>query len=92
MTALAAERADGAPAEPRPERAGGTPGLVRRWAPFAAAALACAVLLLITGTSVLDLLRYAAYVVLAVALPGTLVYQDMDNCARRLSLVAVGLH
>ena len=46
-----------------------------RWAPFGAAVLFGALILLRAGTSPLDLIRYAAYVSLAVVLPGTLVYR-----------------
>ncbi len=48
-----------------------------RWAPFAFAVLFFAGVLLRAGTSPLDLLRYAAYVVLAVVLPGTLVFRTL---------------
>ena len=48
-----------------------------RWTPLAAAVAVAAFLLLRAGTSPLDLLRYAAYVVFAVVLPGTLVFRTV---------------
>ncbi len=48
-----------------------------RWLPLGVALLAAASLLIRAGTSPLDLLRYAAYAVFAVGLPGTLVYRSM---------------
>jgi hypothetical protein len=92
VTALAAEHAEPRPARVRPVGTGHAPGLAVRWAPFAAAVLACAVLLTIAGTSVLDLLRYAAYAVLAVGLPGTLVYRALRRTPHTfVEDVAVGL-
>jgi hypothetical protein len=48
-----------------------------RWLPFAVAAGSAAVILLVGQTSILDLARYAGYAVVAVALPGTLVYRAL---------------
>jgi hypothetical protein len=48
-----------------------------RWSPFAAGLVATLAILLIADTPVLDLARYAAYAVLAVALPGTLLYRSL---------------
>ena len=48
-----------------------------RWTPLAAAIAVAAFLLLRAGTSPLDLLRYAGYVVGAVLLPGTLVFRSV---------------
>jgi hypothetical protein len=52
------------------------PGLVR-WAPFVFTVLFMAAVLLQAQTSPLDLLRYAAYITLAVVLPGTLIYRSL---------------
>ncbi|MEE6262258.1 hypothetical protein [Plantactinospora sonchi] len=52
------------------------PGL-RRWAPLGAAVGYVAVALLAADTSPLDLLRYAAYLLWALILPGTLVYRAL---------------
>lgn len=54
----------------------GRPAYVR-WAPMAFTLAFAAALLLRAGTSPLDLLRYAAYVSLALILPGTLVYRAL---------------
>jgi hypothetical protein len=51
-----------------------TPGWVR-WLPLAATATYVAAVLLAADTAPLDLVRYAGYVVLALMLPGTLVYR-----------------
>ena len=48
-----------------------------RWAPLAFTVAFAAAILLRAGTSPLDLLRYAAYAILAVVLPGTLVYRAL---------------
>jgi hypothetical protein len=48
---------------------------VWRWAPLVAAVAFVAAVLLRAGTPPLDLLKYAGYVLLAVMLPGTLVYR-----------------
>jgi hypothetical protein len=48
-----------------------------RWAPLATTLAVVAALLLRAGTSPVDLLRYAAYVLLAVVGPGTLVYRAL---------------
>jgi hypothetical protein len=53
-----------------------TPAFVR-WAPFLFAVLYMVGILLHAGTSPVDLLRYAAYVVFAVTLPGTLLYRSL---------------
>src|SRR5690606_40469813 len=58
--------------------------VLTRWAPFAAAVLFAAIILLRAGTSPLDLLRYAAYAGLAVILPGTLVYRSLRPRAMTL--------
>ncbi|MBB5869217.1 hypothetical protein F4553_002596 [Allocatelliglobosispora scoriae] len=63
-------------ATPEAAATGPAPGW-QRWAPLAAAVLAAVVVLLRADTAPLDLLRYAAYAVLAVALPGTLVYRSL---------------
>jgi hypothetical protein len=51
--------------------------MLTRWLPFASAVASAVVILLITGTSVLDIIRYAAYAGFAVVLPGTLVYRSL---------------
>ena len=48
-----------------------------RWFPTAAVAVAAAGLLLAVGTHPLDIIRYAAYALLGLALPGTLVYRAL---------------
>jgi hypothetical protein len=53
------------------------PSAGSRWLPFVAATVAVAVILLVSGTAAVDLARYAGYAVLAVALPGTLVYRSL---------------
>jgi hypothetical protein len=52
------------------------PALVR-WGPFAFTLFFAAAILLRAGTAPVDVLRYAAYVSLAVVLPGTLVYRAL---------------
>src|SRR5690606_1817051 len=59
--------------------------VLTRWAPFAAAVLFAAIILLRAGTSPVDLLRYAAYAGLAVILPGTLVYRSLRGRAMTLA-------
>ncbi|GHJ44577.1 hypothetical protein Cs7R123_19190 [Catellatospora sp. TT07R-123] len=63
-----------APAGPR--RAAPGDGLLR-WVPAASALAVLAALLLRSGTAPLDILRFAAYALLAVTLPGTLVYRAL---------------
>jgi hypothetical protein len=58
------------------QRGVAAPGFLR-WAPFVFTVLFMAAVLLQAQTAPLDLLRYAAYVVLAVVLPGTLVYRSL---------------
>ncbi|HEU4427074.1 MAG TPA: hypothetical protein VFR67_31480 [Pilimelia sp.] len=48
-----------------------------RWAPAAAAATVVVALLVDTGTPIADIVRYAGYALLAVMLPGTLVYRAL---------------
>src|SRR5262245_22979639 len=48
---------------------------VTRWAPLFTTVLFVSALLVRAGTDPLDLLRYAAYVIFAVIMPGTLVYR-----------------
>lgn len=69
------------------EEAGRTPFVpenVRRWTPAAVAFAVVAGALLLTGTPVLDVLRYAAYAALAVVLPGTLVYRALRRTPHTL--------
>jgi hypothetical protein len=51
--------------------------VLTRWAPLGVAVAFMAIILLRAGTSPLDLMRYAAYVVGAVLLPGTLLYRAL---------------
>ncbi|HEX6870965.1 MAG TPA: hypothetical protein VF163_07705 [Micromonosporaceae bacterium] len=64
------------------------PGLVgpasRRWAPLGFTLLCAGLLLVRAGTSPVDLLQYAAYVVFALLLPGTLVYRALRPRRRTL--------
>src|SRR5258706_8376420 len=57
--------------------AGRTPHVLWRWLPLAAGVAATSALLLAAQTPVLDLVRYAAYAVLAVSLPGALLYRSL---------------
>jgi hypothetical protein len=67
-----------------------TPG--RRWLPLASAFVAVIVILVAADTSWWDLARYAAYAILAVALPGTLVYRSLRRTPHTLvEDVAMGL-
>lgn len=50
---------------------------LRRWSPLVVGVGYFAVVLLAAGTAPVDLLRYGAYVLLAVILPGTLVYRAL---------------
>jgi hypothetical protein len=73
-----------------------TRGSLHRWLPLAFAVGAVTAVLLSAGTPVLDLVKYAGYAVLAVALPGTLVYRALRRNPRTLVEdlamgVAVGL-
>lgn len=62
-----------------------------RFLPFAFAVAFVAATLLVAGTSIVDLARYAAYAVLAVALPGTLVYRALRRTPHTLvEDVAIG--
>ena len=56
-----------------------------RWAPLVFTVLFCGAILLRAGTSVIDLLRYAAYVLLSVLLPGTLVHRALRRGCRSLA-------
>ncbi|AVT39564.1 hypothetical protein [Plantactinospora sp. BB1] len=72
MTATeAAVAGSSAPAAPRP-----APALLR-WAPLLAGAGHFAVVLLAADTDPADILRYAGYLLLALILPGTLVYRAL---------------
>ncbi|GII21877.1 hypothetical protein [Planosporangium mesophilum] len=63
-----------------------------RWLPAGAGVGALAGVLLATGTPAPDLLRYAAYVLFAVALPGTLVYRWLRPTPRTfVEDVAMGI-
>jgi len=53
------------------------PNAVQRWLPLVVTYLIGAGLLVAAGTSVLDVLRYTAYAVLTVMLPGTLLYRSL---------------
>lgn len=53
------------------------PAAIWRWLPAAVGVVVFAAILLITGTSILDVLKYAAYVAFAVVMPGTLVYRAL---------------
>ena len=55
-----------------------------RWLPLGVAVAFMAGILLRAGTSPLDLLRYAAYVVASILVPGTLVYRSLRRTARSL--------
>jgi hypothetical protein len=64
-----------------------TPIVARRWVrwlPLAATLAYLAGVLLSADTAPLDLLRYAAYVVLALLLPGTLVYRSLRRTPHSL--------
>ena len=69
------DRADPIPPKPTP----------LRWAPAGAVLLLVVVALLATGTPILDLIRYAGYLALAVVLPGTLVYRALRGRPRTLA-------
>ena len=76
------------PPAPRAPR----PGWLRRWSAALTATLTVIVMLLAVGTPVLDIARYAAYVLWCLVLPGTLVYRVLRR--HRHSLVddlALGL-
>jgi hypothetical protein len=79
MTAAARDTAEPSVDAPRPS----SPGLYR-WLPLAAAVSYFASVLLAAGTSPLDIARYAGYVVLALILPGTLVYRTMRRTPHTL--------
>jgi hypothetical protein len=73
-------------------RGTGRPPAVLRWLPLAFALVAVIGILLAADTSPVDLARYAAYAVLAVALPGTLVYRALRRTPHTLvEDVAMGL-
>lgn len=61
-----------------------SPPELGRWLPLAAGVTCFAGVLVAAGTSPLDLARYAAYVVLAVILPGTLVYRALRRTPHTL--------
>ena len=71
MTALTTRRAAPSTVQPRRRPA------AARYAPVAAASALVAIVLLATGTPAPDLARWAAYALLAVLLPGTLVYRAL---------------
>ncbi|MEV6600570.1 hypothetical protein AB0M36_27535 [Actinoplanes sp. NPDC051346] len=76
--------------------AGFTRSRFQRWLPLLVAYLVGAGLLAASGTSVLDVLRYTAYAIFAVILPGTLVFRALrrqpHTLAEDLALgAAVGL-
>ncbi|MEU4694636.1 hypothetical protein [Actinoplanes sp. NPDC023714] len=60
------------------------PAAVWRWLPAGVGVAVFAAILLITGTSVLDVLKYAAYVAFAVVMPGTLVYRALRRTPHTL--------
>src|SRR3954451_15817583 len=63
------------------------PGAARprgRWLPLALAAGFVTAVLLVTDTPVVDLLKYVGYAVLAVMLPGTLVYRALRRVPHTL--------
>lgn len=66
--------ADNAAAEQGPTPAA-TAQKLYRWLPLAAALATACVVLLISGTPVLDIARYAFYVVYSLLIPGTLVFR-----------------
>ncbi len=81
MGILVAERASADPVGP----AASTPRPSwLRWAPPLVAIAACAAILLATDTSPVDLGRFAAYALLAVILPGTLVYRALRRTPHTL--------
>lgn len=55
-----------------------------RWAPLAAGLSYVTAVLLAAGTAPVDLVRYAAYLCLAVLLPGTLVYRSLRRTPHTL--------
>jgi hypothetical protein len=57
---------------------------VTRWAPLFTTVLFASALLVRAGTDPLDLLRYAAYVILSVIMPGTLVYRSLRRTPHTL--------
>ncbi|BCB84152.1 hypothetical protein [Phytohabitans suffuscus] len=65
-------------------RSSRVPEMARRFTPAAVAFAVVAAALLLTGTPVLDVLRYAAYAALAVVLPGTLVYRALRRTPHTL--------
>jgi hypothetical protein len=69
------------PADPARTAVRATPG---RWLPLVSALVVVIGILLAADTSPLDLARYAAYAVLAVALPGTLVYRALRRTPHTL--------
>jgi len=74
------ERVPAAPVSPLPT----TARPWRRWLPLAAAGGVVAAVLLVSGTPVVDLLKYVAYGALAVMLPGTLVYRALRRAPHTL--------
>ncbi|PWU46910.1 hypothetical protein DLJ46_16265 [Micromonospora globispora] len=71
MTALTTGRAAPSTVQPRRRRA------AARYAPVAAGSALVAIVLLTTGTPAPDIARWTAYALLAVLLPGTLVYRAL---------------
>ncbi|WP_034089805.1 hypothetical protein [Streptacidiphilus albus] len=65
-------------------RDGGSPALVLRLLPAAAAICLLVVLLLLAHTPALDILRYAGYVAWGVVLPGTLVFRTLRRTPHTL--------
>lgn len=57
---------------------------MKRWLPLIATLVAVLVILLHAGTPVQEIVRYAAYALLAVVLPGTLVYRALRGPAQTL--------
>ncbi|HEY0536663.1 MAG TPA: hypothetical protein VGD29_34200 [Actinoplanes sp.] len=77
MTSTTDTAIDSTPAETTGTTGTTGPSAVQRWLPLVVTYLIGAGLLVASGTSVLDVLRYTAYAVLAVILPGTLVYRSL---------------
>jgi hypothetical protein len=72
VTAVARQATEPSTAPARP-----APSAVHRWLPLAAGLSYFASVLVATGTSPLDVARYAGYVFLALIVPGTLVYRAL---------------
>ncbi len=67
-----------------PESTGSSSGGFERWLPLIVSLVAVAVMLLAVGTSLLDILRYGAYAVWGVVLPGTLLYRAVRRVPHSL--------